>query len=971
MTAGPPTGPGAPGMQLDALAEALRQTVRGEVRFDAGSRALYATDASNYRQVPLGVVLPLDAEDVIATHAACHKFGAPIVNRGGGTSLAGQGCNEAVLIDMSKYMNAVLEIDPVNRTARVQPGVVLDDLRDAVAPHGLTFGPDPSTHDRCTLGGMIGNNSCGVHSIEGRRTADNVCALDILTYDGLRMTVGETSEAEFDRILAAGGRAAEIYCALKSIGDDVAGEVRRRFPRIPRRVSGFNLGQLLPENGFHVARALVGTESTCATVLEATVNLVDAPRHAVLLVLGYPDIFEAAGDVPAVLECGPSGLEGIDSYLIDNMAKRGMHPEERAALPAGEGWLIVEFGADTHAQAREQATRLLDHFAGREDAPEAVLIEDPAEQEKIWTLREAALGATAREAGENATWEGWEDAAVPPDKLDSYLREFRALMERYGYRGSLYGHFGDGCIHTRISFDLLTAKGVADYRRFIEEAADLVIRHDGSLSGEHGDGQSRAALLPKMFGEEVVAAFRAFKRAWDPQGKMNPGKVIDPFSPTENLRLGPGYSPPETRTYFRYTGDGGNFANAALRCVGVGACRKHNAGTMCPSYMATREEKHSTRGRARLLFEMLEGDPLKAGWRSEAVKDALELCLACKACKRECPVQVDMATYKAEFLAHYHETHWRPREAHFMGRIDSWSRLASLLPSLSNFATHAPGLRRLASAVIGIHPARDFPRFAPQTFTRWFSRRAPSVRDRARPVLLWPDTYNNHFYTATARSAVKVLEAAGCRPMLPRKRICCGRPLYDFGMLDDARKRLQRIVEMMREPIREKLPVVFLEPSCLSVFRDELRDLLPEDRDAMRLAEQCFSLGEFLEEQHERLELPALSRKALYQGHCHQEAVIGTMSSKALLRRASLDLEVPDAGCCGMGGSFGFLHFDVSRQIGERVLFPAINATSQDTLIVTEGFSCREQIRHMTGRNAVHLADVLELALEQPKRSNA
>jgi FAD/FMN-containing dehydrogenase/Fe-S oxidoreductase len=947
---------------VTALERELAASVRGEVRFDAGSRALYATDASNYRQVPIGVVLPRDADDMIATHAACRKFGAPIVNRGGGTSLAGQACNEAVVIDSSKYMNAVIAVDPVARKARVQPGVVLDDLHDAAARHGLTFGPDPSTHDRCTLGGMIGNNSCGVHSVMGRRTADNVCELDVLTYDGLRLTVGRTSEEELAAILAQGGRRAEIYRAMRELRDEVADEVRARFPDIPRRVSGYNLGQLLPENGFHVARALVGTESTCVTVLDATLDLIAAPKHSVLLVLGYRDVFEAAADVPAVLECGPIGLEGIDDYLIQNMCRRGMHPIERQALPEGKGWLIVEFAGDTPKEAKARATALRDRLAGQRDAPQAALVEDPREQARIWTLREAGLGATAREEGENVTWEGWEDAAVPPDRLDAYLREFRELLQKYGYRGSLYGHFGDGCVHTRISFDLLTAAGIEAYRRFIEEAAELVIRHGGSLSGEHGDGQARAALLPKMFGAEIVTAFGKFKRAWDPQGKMNPGKVVEPYGPTENLRLGTGYAPPAPRTYFHFANDGGSFANAALRCVGVGACRKLKSGTMCPSYMATREEKHSTRGRARLLFEMLEGDPLKDGWGSEAVKEALDLCLACKACKGECPVQVDMATYKAEFLAHYHETHWRPRQAHFLGRIDRWSRLAALLPRLTNFATQTPGLRRIVASIIGIHPSRPFPRYAPQTFQRWFRSRAQAAGDGKRRVILWPDTYNNYFYTDTAKSAVSVLEAAGCAPALPAQLICCGRPLYDFGLLDAARQRLQRIVAMLREPVRSGVPIVFLEPSCLSVFRDELRDLLPHDHDAERLAQLCLGLGEFLEQQHEGLELSTLGGSAMYHGHCHQAALFGTQASESLLQRTGLELHLPDAGCCGMGGTFGFEHVEISQQIGERVLFPAVRATAQDAFIVTEGFSCREQISHMTGRRVMHLAEVLSLS---------
>jgi FAD/FMN-containing dehydrogenase/Fe-S oxidoreductase len=946
-----------------SLERDLDARLSGEVRFDDGSRALYAADSSNYRQVPLGVTVPRDAEDVAMIHEVCHRHGAPIVNRGAGTSLAGQTCNRAVVIDMSKYMHAVLELDPDGRSARVQPGVVLDDLRAAAGAHGLTFGPDPSTHNRCTLGGMIGNNSCGVHSVRGRRTLDNVRSLEVLTHDGLKLDVGATDAAELNQKLAGAGREASIYRALKRIADDNAAEVRERFPDIPRRVSGYPLLQLLPEHGFHVARALVGTESTCVTVLEASVDLIDDPPHRALLVIGYGDVFEAAAHVPLVLEHEPMGLEGIDSYLIENMRQRGMLERERSMLPEGGGWLIVEFGGSSSDEARSRAQELSERLARDGEPPVCAVIDDRAGQARIWHLREGALGATAREHGENTTWAGFEDAAVAPDRLDAYLRAFRELLDEHGLKGSLYGHFGDGCVHTRINFDFRTRDGIDVYRHFIAAAADLVIEFGGSLSGEHGDGQSRAALLPKMYGTRIVQAFRDFKHAWDPDNLMNPGKVVDPFAPTENLRLGTGYAPPDVTTRFAFSDDQGSFAQATLRCVGVGACRKHDGGTMCPSYMATREERHSTRGRARLLFEMLQGDPLRAGWREKAVKEALDMCLACKACKAECPVQVDMATYKAEFLSHYYDAQRRPRQAHTIGRIDRWSRLAAHAPRLANFMLQAPGLKRIAALTAGIDASRPMPRYANTTFRRWFGARKPRTGERNDAVVLWPDTFNNHFYPQTAQAGVAVLEAAGCGVQLPPTPLCCGRPLYDYGRLDEARRRLERIIDVLREPIRQGVPIVFLEPSCLSVFRDEMPNLLPHDEDAKRLYRLCMHLSEYLDRSRGRLELLDLGGRALYQAHCHQKALIGTASSARLLTAAGLDTQTLDAGCCGMAGSFGFEHPEVSRRIADRALLPAVNAAASDTLIVCDGFSCREQITRLSGRATSHLADVLASAL--------
>jgi len=953
----------AAGVDSRALAATLQKRVQGEVRFDRGSRALYATDGSNYRQVPIGVVVPRTAEDVVATIETCREFDAPVLPRGGGTSLAGQCCNVAVVIDMSKYFNRLISIDPISRTARIEPGIVLDDLRRAAERFHLTFGPDPSTHNHCTLGGMIGNNSCGIHSVMAGRTSDNVEELEIITYDGLRLRVGPTSEAELERIIAEGGRRGEIYAGLRSIRDRYADLIRDRYPKIPRRVSGYNLDELLPENGFNVARALVGTEGTCVTILEATVRLVHSPPARALLVLGYPDIYTAGDQITEILAHGPIGLEGIDIDLVQDMEKKGLHSGNVKLLPDGEGWLLVEFGGETRDEADARARELMDALRRLPKTPSMKLFDDPAEATLVWQIRESGLGATARVPGEPDTWEGWEDSAVPPDRVGDYLRDLRALFRKYEYNCALYGHFGQGCIHTRIDFDLVTAPGIARFRAFLDEAADLVLSYGGSLSGEHGDGQSRAELLPKMFGPELVQAFREFKGIWDPTNKMNPHKVVEPYRITDNLRLGPAFDPPQWPTHFHYPDDDGAFSRAVLRCVGVGECRRMEKGTMCPSYRATREEMHSTRGRARLLFEMLEGDPLEDGWRSDHVKEALDLCLACKGCKGECPVNVDMATYKAEFLSHYYEHRPRPITAYSMGLISVVARIASHVPELVNFFTHAPGLRSLIKRLGGIAPQREIPRFATITFKEWFRRR-PVVNAGRPPVILWPDTFNNYFLPHTAIAAVEVLEAAGFQVLVPKPWLCCGRPLYDYGMLDTAERWLQRTLRTLKTAIEQGIPVVGLEPSCVAVFRDEMRSLLPHDNDARRLASQIYLFSEFLHEFAPDFRPPHLGRHAILHGHCHQKALFGMVADQELLSRIGIDHHLLDSGCCGMAGSFGYerAKYEISQRIGELVLLPAVRQATVDTLIVTDGFSCREQITQATGRPTFHIAEVIRLA---------
>ncbi|HJU10625.1 MAG TPA: FAD-linked oxidase C-terminal domain-containing protein [Candidatus Binataceae bacterium] len=955
-------------IDVKGLANYLSQRVQGEVRFDAGARALYSTAAANYRQVPIGVVVPRDAADVELAMEGCRRFNAPIVFRGGGTGLAGQTVNVAVLIDTSKYMREILSLDPVNKRARVQPGVVLDQLRTEAGKHQLTFGPDPSTHTHNTLGGMIGNNSCGVHSVMAGRTVENVYEMEILTYDGLRMRVGPTAEAEVESIIREGGRRGEIFSKLRDLRNKYAELIRQKFPNIPRRVSGYNLDELLPEKGFNLARALVGTEGTCVAVLEASVRLIDSPRMTSLLVLGFPDIFTAGDYAAECVSYGANACEGIDEQLLQYNRIKHEHLKNMELLPPGGGWLMIEFGGKDKEESDAKARRLMAYMARKPNPPSMKLFDDPQQEITIWKVRESGLGATAWIPGHPASWPGWEDSAVPPEKVGNYLRDFRKLLDRYQYECALYGHIGQGCVHCRISFDLVTEDGVQKYRSFISDAADLVVSYGGSLSGEHGDGQSRAEFLPKMFGPELVDAFRQFKQIWDPSNKMNPHKVVDPYPIDHELRLGTDYRPPEPATHFGYPEDNFSFSRATMRCVGVGNCRQPSGGTMCPSFMVTHEEMHSTRGRARMLFEMLQGNPLSRGWRDPHVHDALHLCLSCKGCKGECPVAVDMATYKAEFMSHYYKGRLRPHAAYSMGLIFWWAQLASYAPGVANFMTQTPILRSLTKLAGGIAQQRELPQFAQETFKDWFRSR-PEVNRGLPQVILWPDTFNNYFHPETAKAAVEVLEQAGFQVLVPQPALCCGRPLYDFGMLDLARHKLRQILIALRPQISADVPIIGLEPSCVSVFRDEMKSLLPHDVDAQRMSRKVFTLSEFLMKEAE-YEPPQFSGKALVHGHCHEKSILEFNSELELLKKMGMQAEAPESGCCGMAGSFGFEpgdKYEVSMKCGERVLLPKVREAEPRTLIVSDGFSCRTQIEQTTNRTALHFAQVLQMAIAEDR----
>jgi Fe-S oxidoreductase len=689
-----------------------------------------------------------------------------------------------------------------------------------------------------------------------------------------------------------------------------------------------------------VARALVGSEGTCALTLQAEARLVKSPQHRVLVVLGFPDIGAAGDAVPPMLAAGPIACEGLDEAIIGGLRERGLRLDDIALLPPGKAWLMVEFGGETEKEAVEKAKSI-----------PGALVNDKNLICRLWAIRETGASATALNLGGKGADPvvGWEDAAVDPMRLGGYLREFQALVDRFGYRTSLYGHFGDGCIHARINFELRTPAGLAHWRRFLTKAAELVVKYGGSLSGEHGDGQAKGELLPIMFGPELMQAFREFKRAWDPQNRMNPGKLIDALPLDANLRLGPEYKPVSVKTKFSFlspVGDG--FVRAAEHCIGMGKCRARSGGTMCPSYRATHEERYSTRGRARLLAEMLRGEVITEGWASEEVKEALDWCLACKGCRSDCPTHTDMAAYKAEFLSHYYETHRRPRQAWSMGRIGEWAPLASRFSGIANAFAQTSFLKRVA----GVAPGSTLPKFAPRTFRSQFS-----TNGKGEPVVLFDDTFNNYFRPDTAAAAHEVLARGGCRVELPAQRVCCGRPYYDYGMLEQAKRALQRVLEVLGARLDAGIPIVVLEPGCLSVFRDELRQLVPGDPRAARLAVQAVSLPELLNRRNFKA---GISKRVLMHAHCHQKALWGVTSDLCLLKSAGCEVLAPDTGCCGMAGSYGYRpqHAGASRRIAELALLPAL-ADARDAAVVASGFSCREQIETLTGRRTLHIAELL------------
>lgn len=954
---------------LMKLRAKLQAQTNAEIRFDAATRALYASEASNYRQLPIGVVVPRSIDDVVIAMRLCREANLPLLPRGAGTSMCGQSVNAAVIIDTSKYLNAITEIDAQRRTARVEPGVICDQLKSAAAKHGLTFGPDPATHSRCTLGGMIGNNSCGAHSVMAGKTVENIERLEILTYDGERFWVGPTGEAEYQEHMQAGGRRAEIVQQLKQLADTYADEIRGIFPTIKRRVSGYNLDQLLPENGFNIARALVGVEGTCITVLQAETRLVKNPTHRLLVVLGYENIFLAADSVPQLLPLEPIAMEGLDDGIIGGLLERGMKVDDIAELPQGNAWLMVEFGATSDAQVLEAATRARDLAQQLPGKPSALLVTDPGLMNRLWTIRETGASATSLglNPDEPDPTVGWEDAAVEPHLLGQYLREFSSLVASYGYKTNLYGHFGDGCIHSRITFDLKSKDGIDNWRAFLDEAAHLVVRYGGSLSGEHGDGQAKGEYLHIMYSPTIMQALAEFKAIWDPLNKMNPGKLIHAMPVNANLRMGPDYSRKAVKSLFTYDarlGDLG-FARETERCIGMGKCRSLEGGTMCPSFRATKEERYSTRGRARLFFELLNGEVIQDDWNNKQIKDSLDLCLSCKGCKSDCPTNVDIARYKTEFLYRHYQKYARSLMDLMIGRIGDWLPMATRASPVLNYAMGNPVVRAVG-AVFGLAATVKFPKIARQSFRAGNTAKRllkGQANDHKPEVLLWVDSFNNGFTPAVLEAGVEVLEKLGFNVTLMQRHICCGRPYYDVGMLDLAKANLEMILQQLALPLSKGMPIVVLEPSCLSVFRDEMPGLFPDDHRAKQMTQSLMTLSELVK--HYGIELPRIEDDVRIHGHCHQKACGGLGAEQSILKKLGDKGGIIPAGCCGVAGAYGYHQKSapIAKLIGENEFKPHLDKLPEDSVLIADGFSCRGQIRTVSVRQPMHLAEYLATVL--------
>ncbi|MBH0109275.1 FAD-binding protein [Salinibacterium sp. NG22] len=968
--------PTMPSPEHRDLVHTLSSEVRGEVDDSTRRRAEYSSDASNYRVVPQVVVFPRDTDDVLAALSVSRDSGTPLTSRGGGTSVAGNAIGGGIVLDFSRHLNHVLEIDADARTARVQPGTVLATLQSAAQPHGLRFGPDPSTWSRCTVGGMIGNNACGAHSLQFGKTADNVKSLDVIDGLGRRFTAANDPT---------------IVDGLPALVSSNLATIRTELGRFGRQVSGYSLEHLLPEHGNNLARSLVGTEGSLVTLLEATVDLVAEPQHPLLVALGYPDMVTAADAVPALLAHHPTAIEGLDARIVDAVS-RARGARAVAALPAGAGWLLVEVTGDDPAETLQRANNLAADAA----AIESRVITDAVAAKQLWRIREDGAGLAGRTASGTQAWPGFEDAAVPPERLGAYLRDFDALLADYNIQGMPYGHFGDGCVHVRLDIPLATDGAVL--RAFVDDAATLVASHGGSLSGEHGDGRARSELLPRMYSPAAIELFGQFKRLFDPNNLMNPGIVVDP-APVDAALRRPTALPLIKVNGFAFSDDDGDLTTASHRCVGVGKCRADNSashGVMCPSFLATGDEKDSTRGRARVLQEMANGSLVSGGVNSPEVHDALDLCLSCKACASDCPAGVDMATLKAEVLHRRYEGKLRPRSHYLLGQLPRWARLISPIAPLANAALRVPLVRRIALWAGGMDARRTFPAFAHHPFRSSSEARAlraappaaATSAGRATPataaaetadrhstprpqVLLWTDSFTDNFSPDIARATIRVLDAAGYEILLPERDVCCGLTWITTGQLAGARQKLSDLVSEFSRYTDRGIPIIGIEPSCTAVLRSDLTELLPDDPAAAAVARSTFTLSELLTAPAPlgpaHWQLPALSdRTFVVQPHCHQHAVMGFDADRALL--AATGATVTEiSGCCGLAGNFGMEkgHYDVSVAVAENGILPALREAASDSTLIADGFSCRTQASQLANTEGKHLAEVLAAALPE------
>ncbi len=961
-------GPQPAGPDAAELVRALRSAVAGGVDDSTRRRAEYSTDASNYRVVPSVVVFPRDVDDALAALEVARGLGAPVTSRGGGTSVAGNAVGTGVVLDWSRHVNRVLDVDPASGTARVEPGVVMATLQRAAAPHGLRFGPDPSTQARATLGGMIGNNACGPRAVAYGRTADNVLELDVVDGRGRRFTAG---------------RGLDPVPGLDELVRAEMATLRTELGRFGRQVSGYSLEHLLPERGADLAKALVGTEGTVVTLLGATVRLVPVSAAPVLVVLGYPDMATAADAVPALLAHRPLAIEGMDARLVD-VVRRVKGAAAVPPLPEGAGWMMAEVGGDTLDEALQRA-----HALAADAGTRAVGIFPPGpEAAAMWRIREDGAGLGGRTPSGEQAWPGFEDSAVPPERLGAYLRELEALMAQHGVDGLAYGHFGDGCVHLRL--DIPMERSGDPLRAFMTDAAHLVASHGGSLSGEHGDGRARSELLPVMYSERALGAFAAFKDLLDPDDLLNPGVLVRPRPLDADLRRPHARPLPAGHGGFAYGHDGGDFTTAVHRCVGVGKCRADSSaagGFMCPSYLATRDERDSTRGRARVLQEMANGTLVSRGWSAPEVHDVLDLCLSCKACSSDCPAGVDMAQYKAEVLHRTYRRRLRPVNHYVLGWLPRWTRLVTGVPGLARLSNAVLGVRPVAKAVLrlgGMDPRRSMVDFAPTPFRSRVRRGEVDVRRGSAPqaaggtslsvtgtsgrppVLLWTDSFSDSLAPSIPAAAVQVLRAAGYEVLVPEHDACCGLTWISTGQLDGARKRLTHLLEVLGPYAVNGVPIVGLEPSCTAVLRSDLLDLLPDDPRAVAVARATRTLAELLTAPApvgpgDRWQLPDLSDvTAVVQPHCHHHAVMTYTADRTLLAEAGASFSTL-AGCCGLAGNFGMEagHYDVSVQVAEHALLPALRDAAPGDVLLADGYSCRTQADQLAGVQGVHLAELL------------
>ncbi|OBH08857.1 FAD-binding and (Fe-S)-binding domain-containing protein [Mycobacterium sp. E1747] len=934
----------------NAMAAALRRSGVTDVMSDTTTRAAYSSDASLYRVHPLLVVRPRHVDEVAAVLEVCRREQVPLTARGGGTSVAGNAVGPGVVMDFSRHLNRVLEIDPDARTATVEPGVIQESLQRAVAPVGLRFGPDPSTFTRCTIGGMIGNNACGSRTLGYGRTSDNVASLEVATANGeiLDLTSGD------------GTSSSAILNELREIAQAGMATIRTEFGRFGRQASGYALENLLPECGFDVTRMLVGSEGTLAVTTRATVRLVSEPAHRLLVVLGYRDMVEAGYATPAILRFKPVACEGIDSRLVDVVRDR--HGQAAVPpLPGGRAWLFVEIaGSDWDA-----LTSIAQQMGSSCDAQSHLVVSEPEDAARLWRIRADGAGLAGRSPANLPAHAGWEDAAVPPEKLGDYLREFDALMNEFAVTGLPYGHFGDGCMHIRIDLPLDKPGGRRQFREFVLAAARLVAKYGGSLSGEHGDGRARSELLPLMYSPHALRLMAGVKHVFDPDNVLNPGVLVDPRPVDADIRISA--APPIRRDLaFAYRHDGGDFTTAVHRCTGVGKCRADNTqagGVMCPSYLATSEEKDSTRGRSRVLQEMINGTVVAGGWRSPEVHAALDLCLSCKGCSSDCPAGVDMAAYKSEVLHQTYRRRIRPASHYVLGRLPTWARIGSRAPRVINRLMGIRGLASIALAAAGVDPRRTIPPLATETFRSWFARTESDRSKTGRPVVVFVDSFTNFFAPEPGKAAVRVLEAAGFRPQLTDKQGCCGLTWISTGQLTAAKKMLGGTVEALVDYVEAGIPIVGLEPSCTGVLRSDAMELLATEA-ATSVARSVRTLAELLTEHGWKP--PRLTAvTAVAQPHCHHHAVMGWQPDAELLRRAGARVQRLGS-CCGLAGNFGVErgHYDVSVAVAEQQLLPAVRAANPETVVLADGYSCRTQLTDLAGRRGIHLAELLAAALD-------